>query len=337
MKGSMWPIQTANKAKRILWGPPQNQISWAYMKELRERDKTQKIYDCNPYYEVYQFGENLYGIFANNCDGMGDVWMYVIIGPEKAMLIDTAFGLGDMKALIDEITGGMPLLVVNTHSGPDHCLGNVRFDKVYCHEYAIYNIQQKCKPHAWDYLFNKNGENIWLEFDRSDIPEYKDYELIPVQNHHVFDLGGGYEVELVWMPGHDSGHAMFLDRSGKRLIAGDDVCSDVIACGSGGRPDDPYAKYCTIEAYRDELEKLCKRLEEFDYIFPGHFMVNLENHLLLDILETLNQILSDPENYDYKMESVSGNGGAKRTSLYKYIKGFSVVSYSEKGVYTPKE
>ena len=30
MEGRMWPIRTGNKARRIKWGPPQNQISWAY-------------------------------------------------------------------------------------------------------------------------------------------------------------------------------------------------------------------------------------------------------------------------------------------------------------------
>ncbi|PNV61503.1 hypothetical protein C0033_13040 [Clostridium sp. chh4-2] len=336
MEGCMWPIKTGNKAKRLLWGPPQNQISWAFMKELRERDKTQKIYDCDPYVEVYEFEENLYGLFANNCDGMGDVWMYLIIGPEKAMLIDTAYGLGDTKALVDEITGGMPLVVVNTHSGPDHCLGNVRFDKVYCHEYCEWSIKNKCKPHAWDYLFDENGNNIWLDFDRRDLPEYRDYQLIPVKNHHIFNLGGDYDVELVWMPGHDSGHAMFLDRKGRHLIAGDDVCSDVIGCGGGGRPEDPYRKYATLEAYRNELEKLCERLDEFDYIYPGHFIVKLENHLMVDILNTLNAILENPQDYDYKQEEVSGNGGAKKVRMFKYIPGFSTIAYNEQGVYIPK-
>ena len=180
MEGRMWPIRTDNKAKRIKWGPPQNQISWAYMKQLRERDATQRIYECDPYIEVYQFGCNFYGLFANNCDGMGDVWMYLIVGPEKSMLIDTAFGLGDTRSLVDELTGGMPLIVANTHSGPDHCLGNVRFDQVYCHEYCEWGIRSRCRPGAWDYLFDEIGANIWLDFDRSDLPEYRDYELTPV-------------------------------------------------------------------------------------------------------------------------------------------------------------
>ena len=133
----MWPNKSQLKSRRIKFDTPQNQISWAFMKELRENNKTRAIYDINPYVEVYQFRDNLYGIFAENCDGKGDVWMYLTVGPERAMLIDTAYGLGDLKGLVDEITGGKPILVVNTHDHYDHAYGNCRFDKVYCHEYLV--------------------------------------------------------------------------------------------------------------------------------------------------------------------------------------------------------
>jgi len=327
----MWPINGASKAKRILWGNPQNQISWTYMKMLREGNKNMKVYEINPYVEVYQFRDNMYGLFNQNCDGAGDVWQYLVIGPKKAMLIDTAFGLGNQKGLVNQLTGGMPLIVVNTHLGPDHSLGNVLYDKVYCHEYEVDNIKGRVKPGAWDYLFDENGNNIWLQFDREDLPEYKDYELIGVPDGHTFNLGGDYDIELVWTAGHAAGHAMFIDKKGRNLFAGDDVCSDVIGCGSGPREGMFYNEYRNLTSYRDCLTKLVTRLDEFDYIFPGHFMVNLENHLLLNILETLNAIIADPDCYDYALERTDGS---KR--MHKFIRGFGTIAYTENGVYPPK-
>ncbi len=44
--------------------------------------------------------------------------------PEKALLIDTAFGLGDIKGLADYLSGGKELVVVNTRPHPDHGFGN---------------------------------------------------------------------------------------------------------------------------------------------------------------------------------------------------------------------
>lgn len=337
MQGQMWPIRGQSKAKRIAWGSPQNQISWAYMKMLREGNSTCRIYDCNPYVEVYQFRDNLYGLFNQNNDGAGDVWMYVLIGPEKAMVIDTACGLGKQRELVEEITGGKPYIVVNTHLGPDHSYGNIHYDRVYCHEYEVQNIKDRVKPGMFDYLFDEDGAPIWLEFDRADLPEYRDYELIGVPDGHIFNLGGDYDVELVWTAGHAAGHAMYLDKKGRMLFAGDDVCSDVIGCGSGPREGMHYQQYTNVQSYRDRLEKLCGRLDEFDYIFPGHFMVNLDNTLLPDILETLNAIIKDPENCDYKLDSVSGMGGDKKTRYHRFVKGFGTVAYSLNGVYQPKD
>ena len=43
-KKLMWPIQNALKSKRIKHDAPIDPISWAYMKELRENNKTKTIY-----------------------------------------------------------------------------------------------------------------------------------------------------------------------------------------------------------------------------------------------------------------------------------------------------
>jgi glyoxylase-like metal-dependent hydrolase (beta-lactamase superfamily II) len=333
-ESQMWPINGASKARRLSWGSPQNQISWTYMKMLREGNKTMRVYNVNPYVEVYQFGENLYGLFNQNCDGAGDVWQYLILGPEKAMLIDTAFGLGDQRGLVDEISGGRPLIVVNTHLGPDHSFGNVLYDRVYCHEYEVENIRGRVKPGAWDYLFDENGDNIWLQFDRKDLPEYRDFDLIGVADGHIFNLGGDYDIELAWTAGHSAGHAMYIDKIGRSLFAGDDVCSDVIGCGSGPREGMAYNEYRNLTAYRDRLAKLVARRDEFDYIFPGHFMVKLENRLIVDILETLNAIIADPDSYDYVVESIGGTGN-RRVRMHKFIPGFGTIAYTENGIYPP--
>jgi glyoxylase-like metal-dependent hydrolase (beta-lactamase superfamily II) len=332
----MYEINGQSKAKRLGWGSPQNQISWAYMKMLREGNKTCKIYDVNPYVEVYKLKDNLYGLFNQNSDGAGDVWMYILIGPEKAMVIDTACGLGNQRGLVEEILDGMPYIVVNTHLGPDHSFGNIQYDTVYCHEYEVDNIKTKVKPGMFDYLFDENGNNIWLQFDKKDLPEYKDYNLVGVPDGHIFNLGGDYDVEVIWTGGHAAGHAMYLAKKDKYLFAGDDVCSDVIGCGSGPRAGMFYQQYTNIQTYRDNLAKLVKRIDEIEYMFPGHFMVNLEGHLLLDILDTLNAIVENPDNYDYVEENVGGTG-EKRTRCYKFVKGFGTVAYTPNGVYPPKD
>jgi glyoxylase-like metal-dependent hydrolase (beta-lactamase superfamily II) len=335
MKQRGWAIDGGSRAKRTGWRTPPNEISWGFMKLLREGNKTKRVYDVNPYVEVYRFYDNLYGLYNQSCDGGADVWMWLIIGPNKAMLIDTAFGLGDMKRLVDAITGGMPLIVANTSAGTEHVLGNCRFESVFCHEYDYEAVKSTCRPGGWDYLFDRNGKNAWLQFGRKDLPAYKDYELTAVRNGSFFDLGGDYQVELIWTGGSTPGHSMFLDRKRRYLFAGDGVSSDAIGCGTGFTPGRPYGQYSNVTAYRDCLTKLVGRTGEFDYLFPGHFMVNLENNVLVDILNTLDAIIAAPDKYNYKVEETSADG-SKRAVRHKYIKGFGTIAYTEGGIHPPK-
>lgn len=326
-KDKMWPINAASKAKRIAWGRPQNAVSWAFMKMLRETCKCMSVYEENPYTEVYQFTPNLYGLLNPNCDGLADVWQYLIVGPSKAMLIDTGFGLGDVPGLCAKLSGGRELIVVCTHEGPDHCLGNFRFDKVYCYEGEVDAINAKCVPGCFDYLFDKEGNNIWLEFDREDLPEYREYELIGVPNNTVFNLGEDYDIELIWTGGHSGGHAAYLDKKSRMLFAGDVVSSDMAICGQGNHPELADHIYRNIETLRNNIAILCGRMEEYDYIFPGHQMVYLENRVMPDILQTLEAILKDPDGYDFAMKNGLRN---------KLINGLGSIAYKPEGVYVPK-
>ena len=336
MQGKIPPIQGASKAKRIAWSTPPNQISWAHMKLIREGNRTMRVYQVNPYVEVYQYYESLYGLLLQSCDGAPDLWSWLIVGPKKAMLIDTGFGLGDTKALVDEITGGLPLVVVNTQGSPDHVLGNCRFERVYCHEYDYERIKGMGKPGAWDYLFDKAGKNLWLEFDRKDLPAAKSYDLVAVRDGAMFNLGGDYDIELVWTAGHTPGHAMFLDRKQRRLFTGDDLNSDVMALGVGAPASQPNAQYANLATYKDCLTRLMGRIGEYDYLFPSHYMVNIENFVLTTQLETVSAILARPEVFNYTASESNGGDGAKQERMHKYVRGFSTIAYTKDGIYPAK-
>lgn len=324
----MYPIRSELKSKRIKFDVPQSTASWAYMKELRENNKTRRILDVNPYVEVYQFRDNVYGLFTENCDGMGDVWMYLIIGTQRAMLIDTAYGLGDLKGLCDELTGGKELIVVNTHDHFDHAYGNCRFEKVYCHENLIPYLTNQ-HEHMWDYLFDYWGENIWLQFDRADLPHYRPYEIVGVPDGYTWDLGDGHEVELIFTGGHAAGHAAYLDKRERILFSGDNICSDVSGCGAVGRPRSkgPHSECTLLSFYRDRVRYLVDRMNEYDYIFPQHFMTNLESHLMQDVLDTVDAILAAPEQCDYQRITYGKMRDEKKVRNFKYIRGFSVIGY----------
>lgn len=323
------------KSKRIKGGIP-NYISQAYMQELRANNKTKKVYEINPYVEVYRFRTNLFGMFAHNCDGAGDVWMYLIVGPQKAMLIDTCFGLGDLKGLCDLLTGGKELIVVNTHGHVDHAYGDCRFETIYCHEYEAPTIRQQ-DDKIFDYLFDDQGNNIWLDFDKEDLPKFKPFQVIPVKDGHIFDLGEGYEVELLWLGGHAPGNSGFLDKQNRIFFTGDDLCSDISGVASGPKADSINGQYMNLETFRNNLKKVVDRRAEFDSVFPSHFVVDIDAAVLESELQTCDEILEDPNCYDYKATTENPKGDAPNERYFKYIKGFGVLAYKMEGIHPVKE
>lgn len=299
-------------------------------------DPTRRIYDIDPYMEVHQFEPNLYGLMSHILDvGGGTVWAWLIIGPEKAMLIDTSFGVGDLKGLVNELTGGMPLIVANTHCSPDHSYGNCQFDVCYSHNLQIPDMEWKQNEGIRTYLMDDDGVPIWVDFDTADFVPFRRYQFIGVPDGHIFDLGGGYEIELVNIPGHQPGHSAYLDRQGRFLIGGDSFPSGGLTGGSdfyadkrhlkdkfqgSWLPSEDSMRKCTC--LRDALGRLARRLDEFDRIYCGHGIQGLDSRVILDMVETCDAIIADPKDYD----------GTRGPRFYKNMKNGGRIEYFENGV-----
>lgn len=53
---------------------------------------------------------------------------YLLIGEERALLIDCGLGIGDIKGAVEKITD-KPITVVATHGHVDHAGGDGQFEK----------------------------------------------------------------------------------------------------------------------------------------------------------------------------------------------------------------
>lgn len=292
---------------------------WAFMRELRTHNRTKRIYEVDPYAEVYTFRENLYAILAENIDGKGDAWSYLILGPEKALLIDTNFGLGNLKGLVKELIGERELLVANTHPHPDHAGGNAQFGRVHILKEDAPDLRKRMgQPLLNDKILNRDGSCRYVAFDTGDMIQNDPYEIIEISDGHVFDLGGGYEVETIRLAGHSRGQAAFLDKQARILFPGDDVIA--MRIGIGGKTPG------TLREFRENMGKLAERVSEFDSIFPGHFIVDIDSSAIFDMLDTLDAILAAPEDYDYTEQSARG------VTYCKSVKGLGCIGYQIEGV-----
>ena len=251
----------------------------------------------------------------------------MIDGPKKAMVIDTGFGIGDFKGLVRKLVGDKPLIVANTHSHYDHAYGNCQFERCYCSEAEVVRMQKKNNPAIWDYLFDENGKCRFTEFDRNDLIRWREYEIVGVEDGHIFDLGDGYEVELVMLPGHSPGQSGYYDRHHHIIFTGDTggICDAV--------PGEPYPDNCTVEALRDALKKLEPRFDEIEAVFPGHGMLDQTGETLRYLLNAAEAILKNPDNYDEMTERFSPSTGQTRVIMMKYIYQGSAIRYNKNNVY----
>ncbi len=327
------PIHTNIKSRKRIY-EAEHPVRWSFMKILREYSTLREFYpEINPYTECYKVRDNTWALYNDSFDGVGDVWMYLINGPEKAMIIDTSFGVGDLKGLIKHLCGDKEIIVANTHAHFDHAYGNAQFGKAYCHEYEVPDMETKNNAHIWDYLFNQEdhpvkvagemvapGEPLYTEFDKKDLIEYKPWEIVGIPNHYEFDLGGGYIVEAILLPGHTAGQCGYYDHQTGCFFVGD-------LTGIGGKPKGaPYREMCTVEAMHDELEKLQPELGKFSGIFPGHGAWDVHPICLRYLYETTCQILKDPFNYDTVREIE--RQGVKMVTATKNIHQWTALRYN---------
>lgn len=191
-------------------------------------------------------------------DPMG-VLVTLIIGKEKAMLVDTAYGIGNLKGLVKSITD-KELIVVATHGHMDHTGGNYTFDKVYIHKDDV----ALCTKHnslAWRKRNINNATNLNLLSDDFDVDTYltKDQgNLVLLEENQTFDLGG-ITTTIIPMPGHTTGSIGILLNEDRILITSDAACPFVWLF---------LEESTTVSTYVKMLEHVLTL--PYDYILLGH-------------------------------------------------------------------
>ena len=199
--------------------------------------------------------------------------MFLLVGSEKSMLIDTGIGIGDLKAAVRAITD-KPLIVVLTHNHGDHA-GNARqFDEIWLNpkDAGLMPIPESVEKRRSDAAliklrqYDSVGSGMFTAFPiagfdlETDIVEPD--EPMPVIHDLTdgmeFDLGGGRIIKAYECPGHTPGQMMFLDEYTRSLFVGDALNYNL---GLGSVPASESLKY---------LMKMQELSDRYDGIYNGH-------------------------------------------------------------------
>ena len=85
----------------------------------------------NDWFSVEKIDNQTYVICENK--HWEETRCYLLLGSQKAILIDTGLGIANIKAVVDSITE-LPVMVVTTHVHWDHIGGHSLFDNIAVHE-----------------------------------------------------------------------------------------------------------------------------------------------------------------------------------------------------------
>lgn len=196
---------------------------------------------------LQKLADNLWAI------DQGFVRCYLIVGEERALLLDAGAAPCDIMGLIRSVTDH-PVDLVQSHGDGDHTANSAVFPKIYAH------------PAEYDVL---------LRFR----PELRD-KLAPVTEGYSFDLGGTV-LEVVETPGHTPGSICLLDRARRQLFSGDTISREPVFL---------FGSHRDIKTYRQTLEKL-QNLGCYDIVWPCHGVCPVTLALLPDLLAAVDGAL----------------------------------------------
>lgn len=224
---------------------------------------------------------------------------YLILGQEKALLIDSGMGIGSLRGEVEKVTR-LPILLINTHGHPDHAGGNAEFaPALMCPaEFDVYEQMATLEYRKKDSAGPKggphgpHGEGPHGDGPRGDGPHgdgpRKEPELqptgpapVPVEDGARIDLGGRV-VEVLYTPGHTHGSISIFDPQTASLFVGDNVMGERVSVyeWNSGTLEDLHRSLLRMEACRPSK------------LYSGHRPNVLEPEILSREIRCVEQILN---------------------------------------------
>lgn len=207
------------------------------------------------WFRTQQLDEHTWAINDN-----GHSLIYLVAGEERAALIDTGWGVGDLPGLVAQLTP-LPLTVINTHGHPDHTFGNGAFERVYVTAADLPMIQNiSAQERQWakeNVLAKKPLPGIALDEWNPHPPA----AFGGLNDGDLFDLGGR-TLQVISIPSHTHGSICLLDRPGRRIFSGDTILPWPVWAHLD--------ESATLREYHRSMKRLQSFRPDFDAILPGH-------------------------------------------------------------------
>lgn len=231
---------------------------WCRKLPRPEYGRLERVPVHDSWFEVYRVAPHVLAIYEPH--QWEETVLYLVEGSQRALLLDTGMGIGNLRALVSELSP-LPVIVVNSHTHPDHTGSNWQFD-------TIYNLDT-------DYARNnaKGATAIRAELEPGKIcgalPKDFDpatYATRPwrtarwLHDGDTIDLGGR-RLQVLATPGHAPDSICLFDAQNGLLFTGDTYYpGPVYVFGSGSDPI----------AYQHSVDRLAALAPKVRLVLGGH-------------------------------------------------------------------
>lgn len=228
---------------------------------------------------------------------------FLVEGAEKAALIDTGCGIGNLAGIVRELTD-KPLIILITHGHFDHDGGVKQFPgvPVYLHPADGQAMHQTLA--MMQKMMGSSDMNLMRRYyitSRAPIryPEVSVekllelvpgepcdpiYEYLPMEDGMEFDLGGRV-LKVIHTPGHTDGEVSILDETSRTLFSGDTANVGIILMRQ------PNNGTKLIEICNRTMGKLWSLEGSYDQLGVGHDAVTIDKQIVKDYYDLTTGLL----------------------------------------------
>lgn len=233
------------------------------------------------WFEIREFEDGVVGI--GEPGHTEDVKSYLVRGRDRALLVDTGTGIGDLRTAVESLTES-PVLLVNSHGHWDHIGGDWQFAPVWIHQ------AEADRPPAGVPNARMRGR-ISPEHLLRPLPVGVDPETFAIPpaavgrvltGGEVIDLGDR-EFLVVHTPGHSPGGISLIEEKTGVAIVGDALyAGPLYGHLDGSDPGD----------YRETLRRLAELSLHLRAVYPGHNAYPLDSGFLVEAHRGMEEVWS---------------------------------------------
>lgn len=251
-------------------------------------------------YKINKISDALFTISESVFGESFPLFIYVVVGSERAALIDTGLGCDDLLEAVRTITN-LPLIVLHTHAHVDHVGADSQFETIYLAE-----KERTLTGNGYDAAKSKEDRLAFIKpliGGNTDLYNYISVHMLDsrpvnapynnIKDGDIIDLGG-IRLEAVFTPGHTPYSLSYVEQTHRFAFTGDSI-ADIHWFDIPG---------ITVKKFCGTLDHFIENAESSKQIFAAHLPDAFTMQLVYDLQKTADEIVAgsdDPVvNADYQ-------------------------------------